>query len=87
MGTRQDTTDQQLSCVLASWAKRLSWQEVATIFGTSWDSVYRAISWVVRFGMVRRELKDIAAIGIDEIQCRRGHKYLTLVYQLDQGSK
>jgi transposase len=28
---------------LATWAKRLSWREVATIFDTSWDSVYRAI--------------------------------------------
>ena len=28
---------------LATWAKRLSWQEVARIYGTSWDSVFRAV--------------------------------------------
>ncbi|WP_144056778.1 transposase family protein, partial [Rhodopirellula europaea] len=28
---------------LAAWAKRLSWKETALVFGTSWDTVYRAI--------------------------------------------
>ena len=72
---------------LATWAKRISWQEVATVFGTSWDSVYRAIYWVVSVGLARREIEAVEAIGIDEIQYRRGHKYLTLVYQLDEGRK
>lgn len=27
------------------------------------------------------------SIGIDEIQYRRGHQYLTLVYQLDEGAR
>jgi transposase len=72
---------------LATWAKRLSWREVATIFNASWDSVYRAIHWVVCWGLVHRKLESIEAIGVDEIQYRRGHKYLTLVYQLDEGKK
>ncbi|MFN6162818.1 MAG: transposase [Planctomycetota bacterium] len=37
--------------------------------------------------MVHRDLTGIESIGIDEIQYRRGHNYLTLVYQLDQGFK
>ena len=28
---------------LASWARRLSWQETADIFKTSWESVFRAV--------------------------------------------
>ena len=28
---------------LANWAKRLSWKEVASVFNTSWESVYRSI--------------------------------------------
>jgi transposase len=70
---------------LASWAKRLSWKETATIFGTSWDTVFRAVDWVVRWGLVHREITTIEAIGIDEIAYRRGHRYLTLVYQIDGG--
>jgi len=68
---------------LSRWAKRLSWKETATVFGTSWDTVFRAVDWVVRWGLVHREIGEIEAIGIDEIQYRRGHRYLTLVYQID----
>ena len=57
------------------------------IFGTSWDTVYRAVDWVVRWGLVHREIADIEAIGVDEIAYRRGHKYLTLVYQIDVGCR
>ena len=32
---------------LARWAKRLSWQEVAATFRTSWDSVFRAVAMAV----------------------------------------
>ena len=72
---------------LATWAKRMSWKETATVFSTSWDSVYRAVQWVVHWGIAHRELSGIESIGIDEIQHRRGHHYLTLVYQLDHGYK
>lgn len=29
----------------------------------------------------------LEAIGVDEIQYRRGHRYLTLVYQIDAGCR
>jgi len=32
-----------------------------------------------------RTLGQIGAIGVDEIQYSEGHKYLTLVYQIDLG--
>lgn len=68
---------------LARWARRLSWQEVARVFRTSWDSVYRAVEYAVTWGLSHRTLKGIKAIGVDEVQWQRGHKYLTLVYQID----
>lgn len=69
---------------LAKWAKRLSWKETAVIFRTSWDSIFRAVKYVVEYGLVHRSLDGIRQIGIDEISYG-GHKYLTLVYQLDDG--
>jgi transposase len=68
---------------LSLWAARLSWQTVAEIFHTSWDTVFRAVEFAVHWGVAHRKLSDVVAIGIDEIQWRRGHKYLTLVYQID----
>ena len=68
---------------LAGWAKRLSWQEVADAFPTSWDTVYRAVRTAVDWGLAHRDLTHIEAIGVDQLSRRRGQRYLTLVYQID----
>jgi len=68
---------------LAGWARRLSWQEVAVAFRTSWDHVFRSVEMAVSWGRAHQDLSGIEAIGVDEIQWQRGHKYLTLVYQID----
>src|ERR1700689_769166 len=70
---------------LARWARRLSWKETAEAFRTSWDKVCDAVEHVVTFGLEHRALGQIDAIGVDEIQYAKGHKYLTLVYQIDIG--
>ena len=37
------------------------------------------------WGLEHRKLEGIGAIGVDEIQYAKGHKYRTLVYQIDAG--
>jgi transposase len=69
---------------LARWAKRLSWKEVASAFRTNWDTVFRAVEFAVRWGLQHRDLTGIRAIGVDEVLWHRGHKYLTVVYQIDE---
>lgn len=68
---------------LARWAKRLSWKETADIFMTSWDSVHRAVQYVVEYGLAHRSLDNVTEVGVDELAVFRGHKYLTMVYQLN----
>ena len=75
------------SIFLARWARRLSWSETANAFHTSWDSVYRSVKWVVGWGLERRDLSGIEAIGVDEIASGKGHQYMTVVYQIDQGMR
>ena len=72
---------------LGTWAKRLSWQEVATVFRTSWEKVFRSVEWMVCWGLAHRDLSGVTAIGVDEILWQRGHKYLTVVYQIDSHCK
>jgi len=72
---------------LAAWAKRLSWQEVAVVFKTSWGKVFRSVEWAVQWGLAHRDMLNIGAIGIDEVLWQRGHKYLTVVYQIDEECK
>lgn len=72
---------------LARWAKRLSWRETANVFGTSWDTVFEAVKRAVVWGLRNRNLDGIESIGIDEVAHKKGHKYLTLVYQIDPNSR
>jgi transposase len=59
---------------LAHWARKLSWQETAVSFRTSWDKVCQSVEYVVKWGLEHRQLGQIAAIGVDEIQYAKGHK-------------
>ncbi len=87
-GQRQVTL--AMMVFLARWARRLSWRETARACKTSWDTVYRAIAWVVQWGLAQRELTSITAVGVDEIHWGHGKKadsFLTVIYQLDAGCR
>jgi len=72
---------------LATWAKRMSWKETAECFHVKWDTVRRSVEWVVEYGLEHRSLEGIEALGVDEVAYSKGHKYMTLVYQIDAKQK
>jgi len=72
---------------LATWAKRMTWTDVARAFRASWDSVFRAVETAVEWGLAHRDLSNVRSIGVDEISLRRGLRFLTLVYQIDEGCR
>lgn len=72
---------------LATWAKRMSWYEVARSFRTSWENVFRSVEMAVKWGREHQDLDGVVAIGIDEIHWSRRKKFLTLVYQIDEGRR
>ena len=78
---------QRYAWFLSRWARRLSWKETAEAFGTSWHHVYRSVEMAVNWGLKHRSLEEIRSIGVDEIAWRKGHKYKTLVYQIDSHRK
>jgi transposase len=75
-----------LAVTIATWARQLTWQQVARQFGCSWGTVATAVAYVVAFGLARRDLSGITHIGIDEISRQKGHVYLTNVYDLKTGT-
>ena len=83
----KETLTKTYQWFLARWARRLSWREVAEAFGSNWDHVFRSVRYAVAWGLVHRDESGVEAIGVDEVAWRKGHKYLTLVYQIDQGMK
>jgi transposase len=75
------------SWVLARWAQRMSWQQVAQVFETSWNTVYRSVERAVEWGLEHRDTSNIEAIGVDEVHWKTQHLFLTVVYQIDAGCK
>jgi transposase len=86
--TRQNHLTKSYAWFLGTWCKRLSWKEAARVINTSWDTVYRSQDMAVNWGLARRTIEGITAIGVNEICWRKGKdKFATLVYQLDQGKR
>ncbi len=82
--TGKSPVTKQLAAFLSFWAKKMSWKDTAISFRVSWDMVAVAVTWVVEWGLANRNIDNVTAIGVDEIQYRGGHNYLTLVYQIDK---
>jgi transposase len=74
----------QLAVTIAVWAKILAVDVVATMFGVHWNTVYGAVKKAVSYGLAHRELGSILYIGVDEISRKKGHKYITQVYDLEK---
>jgi transposase len=49
--------------------------------------VFQAVRHAVLWGLVHDVWHNVHTLGVDEIAWRKGHSYLTLVYQLDEGRK
>src|SRR4029079_6788660 len=45
-------------------------------------SIFRAVGHAVEWGLAHRDLSGVTALGIDEVAWSRGHRYLTLVYDI-----
>lgn len=84
-GKQQITTT--YAWFLARWARRMSWAEVTRTFSTSWNTVFRAVEMAVDWGKKHVDLTGITAIGVDEIAWAHGQQYMTVVYQIDDGSR
>jgi len=83
----KETTTQAFQWHLVFWTKYLALSQVATIFRINWHTVFAAVERAVEWGLARRRFDKVKAIGVDEVQWQRGHRYLTLVYQIDAGCR
>jgi transposase len=72
--------------LLAAWCKLLPWDVVARLFGVHWNTVAGAVRQAVAYGLAHRELGSVLCIGIDELSRRKGHVYVTNVYDLERKS-
>lgn len=73
-----------LAHALAVLARELSWQGTAREYGLDWKSVATIVKRAVAYGLRNRARPPVHVIGIDEVSRRKGHLYLTVVYDLER---
>ena len=73
-----------LARAVAELARHLSWRETARHFRLDWKSVASIVRRVVTYGLARRRRQPLHTLGIDEVSRRKGHHYLTVVYDLER---
>ena len=56
------------------------------LLGITWDEAMHVMRKAVARGQSRKEQQPLKRIGVDEKSARKGHDYLTLVCDLDEGS-
>ena len=57
---------------------------MARHYGISWKTVATVIHRVVPWGLAKRRTRPLRVIGIGEVSRKKGHRYLTLVYDLER---
>lgn len=67
-------------------AKECNIEGTSHIFGLSWDRCWNALERAVNRGRLRKPHRIPSRIGVDEKSISRGHKYETLVYNIDAGT-
>jgi transposase len=73
-----------LAHAVAILARLLSWQETARHYGLNWKTVASVVKRAVEYGLRQRRRQPLHVLGIDEVSRRKGHHYLTVVYDLER---
>lgn len=71
--------------VVAWLAQRTDKTAVATLLRCSWEAVHHIVGRVVAEHLDDTRLEGLYHLGVDEISYKRGHNYLTVVADHDQG--
>lgn len=67
-------------------AQECSIEATARLCGLSWDRSWNALDRAVSRGRLRKERLVPSRIGVDEKSIAKGHKYESLVYDIDAGT-
>ncbi|MQA91103.1 MAG: hypothetical protein GEU90_12845 [Gemmatimonas sp.] len=67
-------------------ASHMTIEDVAEHLGVSWNLVKGLLKETLRRRFGRPRLKELRRLAIDEISIGRGHRYLTVVLDLDRGA-
>ncbi len=70
--------------LVIDWLKAASQKAVGEQLGLSWDEIHGIMERAVARGLERRQAEPLPQLGVDEKAFRKGHKYFTLVNDLER---
>ena len=73
-----------LARAVAELARQLSGMATARHYQLNWKTVAQVIRQAVAYGLRHRKRRPLHVIGVDEVSRRKGHHYLTVVYDLER---
>ena len=73
-----------LAHAVAVLARQLSGLETARHYQLNWKTVAHVVRQAVAYGLRHRQRRPLHVLGIDEVSRRKGHHYLTVVYDLER---
>jgi len=82
----QHSYTKRLARYIVELAQHMTMQDVAEHPGVSWNLVKNLLKEALRKRFGRPRLKGLRLLAIDEISIGRGHRYLTVVMDLETGA-
>jgi len=73
-----------LERLVIDWLGAASQKAVGERLGLSWDEIHGIMERAVERGLQRRQAEPLRELGVDEEAFRKGHKYFTLVNDLER---
>jgi transposase len=73
-----------LERLVIDWLGAASQKAVGERLGLSWDEIHGIMERAVERGLQRRQAEPLRELGVDEKAFRKGHKYFTLVNDLER---
>jgi transposase len=70
--------------VAIDWLREASQEAVARRMRLTWEEIHGIMERAVKRGLLRRKAETVIHLGVDEKAFRKGHRYLTIVNDLNR---
>ena len=83
-GRRHSGFTYEYELMVIALASSMPILKVGNLINENFDRVFRIVSYYVKLAISNSNFSQLCSIAIDETSCKRGHKYITIVIDLEK---